>query len=374
MKNNLTKDIEVLQGETSSRKVVFDGTYTAKKAKVFLNSFYMSGTIDDELSGNKVTYYLSINDEEVADTDTYGESNEVSFSDVAIKAGESVNVKVEVEVEAYGNIGEIKDIQVVLGGVDDFDKDIAEQAATIKKIKVKESGSVKISENTERNTVLLKTANAKIAEFVVVPSNDDEGLTLDSITFSGTINDVAIKADDIHVYIDDSEEDAVSGLTYEPNEDLPTKGIKVRVELDEEVIGNVVLQVANINGKNQSRTYTKQYAAALVKIKAQEDLSGTTKFYLSVEKADDDYTVSDVEFVFGEGVQHYTFNGEVTDGDDFEVGLPAGVDNTIMLTSIAYTVEDDEGSDVSPSAPIEKAVYNDYFKVNGTYAKIFSNK
>jgi hypothetical protein len=39
----------------------------------------------------------------VADTNTLGGDGE-SFSDVRVKAGESVKVKVEAEVEAYGNV------------------------------------------------------------------------------------------------------------------------------------------------------------------------------------------------------------------------------------------------------------------------------
>lgn len=325
LKNDLTKDVEVLQGETSSRKVVFDGTYTAKKAEVLLNSFYMSGTIADDLSGNKVTYFLSIDGEEVADTDNYGSGNKEDFSDIKIKAGESVKVKVEAEVEAYGNTGDIKDIKLVLGGKDAFDKDIKEASANIKTIKVKESGSVTISANVERNTVLLKTSNAKIAEFTVVPSNDAEGLTLDNITFSGSVSGTTLTADQIHVYIDGAEEDAVSGLTYEPNEDLPTKGINVRVELDEEVVGVVTLQVASINNKAQTRTYTKKYVDALVKIKAQEDQSGSTKFIFSVEKSDDDYVVSDLKLTFeNKGEVEVSNGGEIVNNDDVEISLDAG--------------------------------------------------
>jgi hypothetical protein len=42
LKNTLTKDVEFVNEETNT-KVVFDGTYTAKKARVDLNKFYLSG-------------------------------------------------------------------------------------------------------------------------------------------------------------------------------------------------------------------------------------------------------------------------------------------------------------------------------------------
>jgi hypothetical protein len=40
LKNELSKSVEFLTNETN-RKVVFDGTYTAKKAAVDLNEFWI---------------------------------------------------------------------------------------------------------------------------------------------------------------------------------------------------------------------------------------------------------------------------------------------------------------------------------------------
>jgi hypothetical protein len=52
---------------------------------------------------------LFVDGEEVADTDVINTGSDLdkvsmeSFSDIRVKAGESVKVKVEAEVEAYGN-------------------------------------------------------------------------------------------------------------------------------------------------------------------------------------------------------------------------------------------------------------------------------
>jgi hypothetical protein len=61
--------------------------------------------------GQKITFYLLIDGEEVADTDpaTFvtqddDTSKDESFSDVRVKAGESVKVKVEAEVEANNKL------------------------------------------------------------------------------------------------------------------------------------------------------------------------------------------------------------------------------------------------------------------------------
>jgi hypothetical protein len=98
LENSLTKDVEFLQNETA-KKVVFDGTYTAKKGDIDLNKFTVTANSNALAGQNKVTFYLSIDGDEVADTDTLG--SEESFSDVRVKAGESVKIKVEAEVEAY---------------------------------------------------------------------------------------------------------------------------------------------------------------------------------------------------------------------------------------------------------------------------------
>ena len=65
LENDLDKDVEFVANDTT-RKVVFDGTYTAKKADIYLNEFAVDGTA----LGNDVksaTFYLYIDGEEVAD-------------------------------------------------------------------------------------------------------------------------------------------------------------------------------------------------------------------------------------------------------------------------------------------------------------------
>ena len=45
---------------------------------------------------------MFIDDEEVADTSALGSGNEEAFSNVRVNADETVKIKVEAEVEAYG--------------------------------------------------------------------------------------------------------------------------------------------------------------------------------------------------------------------------------------------------------------------------------
>ena len=92
LENDLTKDVEFLTSETS-KKVVFDGTYTAKKGDVYLNTVSIN-TGNVAFTGD-VTFYVYIDGEEVATLDA---GEEDTFSDILVKAGESVKVKVEAEV------------------------------------------------------------------------------------------------------------------------------------------------------------------------------------------------------------------------------------------------------------------------------------
>lgn len=100
LKNTLSDTAEFLNEDTSDQEV-FKGTYTAKKALINLNKFYMSGAANPDKV--KITYYLYVDGEEVASVDAYGQKAEETFDDIEVKAGKSVDIKVVAEVEAYGN-------------------------------------------------------------------------------------------------------------------------------------------------------------------------------------------------------------------------------------------------------------------------------
>jgi hypothetical protein len=60
-------------------------------------------------------------------------------------------------------------------------------------------------------------------------------------------------------------------LTYELSEDIPTAGLKVQVILKNEFTGDVTMNLVSVNGKAQSRSFSKRYEEALVYIENQED-------------------------------------------------------------------------------------------------------
>jgi hypothetical protein len=126
MTNSATKDVEFMNKETN-KKVVFDGTYTAKKGDITLNAYEITRIAptsaimgNTELAKDKITFYVSIDGKEVAniDFDTNNPTTAVSdtFNNVKVKAGDTVKVKVEAEVEA-NNVDANNDSTLVVSSV-----------------------------------------------------------------------------------------------------------------------------------------------------------------------------------------------------------------------------------------------------------------
>ena len=369
LENNITKDVEFLLNETN-RKVVFDGTYTAKKGDVYLNTARIITGTAWPSAGNDVTFYLFIDGDEVTDLDA---GVEETFSEVLVKAGESVSVKVEAEVEAYGTGETLPTYTLELKWEDVNGNENSWVASDdLVTMKTKESGSTTISAGSSKNTVLLKAKNQTIAEFTVKPSNSsDEDLNLDSIELTFTWGSKTIGSGDIRVKVDWTEYDADTDngdgvLTYLPNEVLPSDGLIVQVILKDEYKWSLDMTVSEVNGKTQTRKFSKRYEEALVYIEDQKDLDGSTRFYLSVETADSDTVVSNLK-LYAWSTWLYTWTEEVVDGDDIEIVNPWTT--TLMVDKIEYHYEVDSTN--SGTVTIEKSDYNDYFKVGDTYAKIF---
>ena len=106
--NSLTKDVEFRKNE-SNRKVVFDGTYTAKKGGVKLNEFTVSdnGTVSN--IAKSITFYLTVDGDEVADAKWSVSASKATstFTNVEIDSEKSVKVVLEAEVDANATTGDI---------------------------------------------------------------------------------------------------------------------------------------------------------------------------------------------------------------------------------------------------------------------------
>ena len=360
LENSLTKDVEFII-DSPATKTVFDGTYTAKKGDVYLNSFYIDGTKPSNNGENVVTFYVSIDGEAVGDTDQLGSGNNENFSEIKVEAGKSVKVKVEAEVEAYVSWVNYEDYNLVLAGEDKNGNDAGEASDTLVTFKTKESGSTKVEAGTSKNTVLLKGRNKSIATFTIKPSNSsDDDLTLDSfeISFSGA----TITANDIRVKVDGTEYDATNGLVYEPGENIPTKGLEVEVILKNEFTGAIEMNLVNVNGKAQTRSFKKRYEDAIVYVEAQRKSWDTTYYTLWVETSDSDVVVSNVKLIASWTTVAST-TSEVSDWDD---SLKALWNSTSAqrIDEIQYDVD-------GVTVTIKKSEYQDYFRVWDDDAKVY---
>ena len=336
LKNSLSKAVEYMNNDTNEG-VVFDGTYTAKKSDINLNKFYMSGAANPNKV--KVTYYLYIEGKEVASVDAYGTGAEEVFDDVLVKAGESVKVRVVAEVEAYGDTATLADRYLVLGGTDNFDKDVDYKAAKVMDMKIVEKGSVNITAGAIAKTVLLKAKNQKIAEFTVKPANGASSVEIETISFALVNSNTSegINSDDISVMFGNNELEAddTNGFVYSDINETIKDAVVVKVILDEEKAGTLTLNNVKVNTKTLNKDYVSRFENAIVKIVAQNDRGGgTTRFDFDVD-SDDDYEVSSLKIAL-EGNLSGSIAGTVDDSSFVEIINPSDVARNVL--SISYLV------------------------------------
>ena len=372
LENNITKDVEFLINDTS-RKVVFDGTYTAKKGDVNLNSFYIDWTKPANNGENVVTFYVFVDGEEVGDTDALGSWNKENFSDVLVAAGKSVKVKVEAEVEAYASWVNYEGYTLVIAWEDKNGNDAGEAYDELVKFKTKESGTTKVESTESTEKTLLKKAEKTVATFRVKPSNaDDEDLTLDEFTVKFTPN--TIKSGDIRVKVDGEPFDATSvdddNITFEPFTNIPKEGIVVEIKLAKERTGDVSMDLVTVNTKPQTRTFTKTFATVVAKIVKQEQNTDNTKY--TVELSDSSYDVSDFTVYYTDKDGKTASGGIawiVSDGKTFQIYG----DNVAshVITEISYTIDVDGTPE---SVDVLRDNLPDFFKIGSEDLRVYKIK
>jgi len=377
LENNLTKRVEFVTNETS-KKTVFDGTYTAKKGDVKLNSAVVTGKLNSALTGD-ITFYVTIDGESVATIDP---QEEETFSEILVKAGESVKVKVEAEISA-DEVEALWTYTLILKGRDNNDNDDAGKAEeNLVEMRIVGKGTVSVTnEKSSKNTVLLKARNTTLAEFTIKPSNNNEGLTLEDVVITGTIGNNPISGNDIKLKVDGVEYDMDSvldgtGIVYLINEELPTAGFPAEIVLKNETGGKVDINVVSINGSTQNKKFSKSFADALVYIASQKNEGSYTQYRLGIELYDDSYNVTG--FVLWTGLlnasKECTGTGNIIDGinaaDNIYDGDEFSINNlektTQTIRCIEYYVN-------GTKYAYDNSGYADYFKVDGSAWRIFSN-
>ena len=392
LENKLSKDVEFLTNETN-RKVVFDGTYTARKSDLDLNKFtILSGSAP--LQGkNKVTFYLFIDGEEVWDTNTIG--SEESFSDVRIKAGESIKVKVEAEVEAYDSTipTNAAVYTLELKGTDtNGNEDTGKASDDLMGIKIKGKGGITVEKSATKNTLRLKRANADLATFNISPSNGDDDVLVEDliILVKDVDNDTVLSGDSVRVKVDGVEQYDWSrtwnnheDLLYDVSETINGK-VEVSIALKKDLPGNYRVTVKKINENTTERIYNKKFVSAVVTLTEQKDLDGTTKFsYDITEKSDSDYTVSD--FCLYAATGDVSISSHVTDttkalwckagdieSDNLYFEVKWATSGVTFVKAASYVIN--KGNNEYEDVVVDYNYYSDYFSINGSDARVYKVK
>ena len=376
LENNLTKKVEVITDWSTVRKTVFDGKYTARKWDVALNEINIDSVgTDDLVADEAITFYVSINGEEVASIDiddtTTLPINE-TFWDISVKDGKDVTVKVEAEITANTAGSLTYNIELV-GENEDWLEAWTADADTVEISKV-DAWTVSIIASNN-NDVLLKSSNVTLAKFTV--KSEIEGTKLTSFELAGLIwatNDETLDPAKIRVTVDGDvltldDEFTFAGwdlatIADEISYDVDSDGIVVEVSYRGLIEpDDYLVSLATVNWNSTTRTFNKKVVPALVKVTKQENLWDTTMYTFSVEKYDPSMDVTDLVLIDVNWDPYSIWN--VTNWQTEELN-----NNSIMalfITDINYSVDTD------PVA-ISKDDYKDYFRVNGEMLKIFKVK
>ena len=369
--NSVSKDVEFRNNE-SNRKVVFDGTYTAKKGDIKLNEFTVQGNANP-VTGSTVTFYLSIDGEEVADAKLNGTKATSTFTNVEIDSNKSVKVVLEAEVDAKTSTWTIGKFDLILKWEDENGNTAWEATRKTVTLKVVELGSITVNtSSSEKKTVLRKTSNSVLAQFTVKPSNSASEVDLESIEFALSWDNVnTLTADDITLTIAGVTEDYSSAnvgvakptWAYAPTTTIKSEWVVIKIELDEELTGTVEVVDLVVNNKSQSSSFSKRFEDVVVRLVKQQDVGSVTKFTVEVD-GDDDITVSDLKIGTGATPNIDALKWAFNDGDTFEVA--GNKDAAQMIESINYKTSKSGTSGVT----ILKSEFNDFFKIGDTYARI----
>jgi len=396
LKNNLSKEVEFIKSETTS-KVVFDGTYTAKNGTVSITDWKVTPNTSATAAW-KVTFYLSIDGEEVDDMVIGNTAVSGSFSNFRIEELESVPVVVTAEVEGT-TTGSFGTYRIEFVGEDENGNSAGSAKANTIALKVVEKASISVSASASR-TLLRKAAGETIAQFTIKPSKGDSA-DLEQLSFAlnfGTALDLEDLLDEYDVTVtigDNSEEEYVdlvlgdntttkAEFSATPNITIPSAGKVVKVTLDREVAWVVTLNSLEINSVEQpSRTFVKRFEDAIVRVVSQNGKdSDFTKYEISVD-ADSDVEVSNLKFYINSGATCTGTSADavdtakcaevaslvnVNDGDTLEADNGS---STQSITAMYYEYQPAGGT--LQKVLVLKSKYEDFFKVGGDALRVFSN-
>lgn len=393
--NNLTKTVE-FKSNQSSRKIVFDGTYTALKDNVSVNH-YSVDTEYDESKGNdyieqrckkndtEMTFYLYVDGEEVTSTHTFKTCTLWQwagfgswFDKISFKKWQPKNIRVEVEIDWYVLEDDMYDFTLTLNNVarNSHDSDSTWKVnARFAPIKIKANNAFPgVITDTSKNRVLLRSKNTELAKFSIKPSNTGT-VTIDTMVFIGKFAEKALKSEDIRLVIDGTEYDGYNTgkyIVYFIDEEIPASGAVAKIILKENKVGNAMLTLMSINDEeNIRKEFRNFYGDALVHIDSQQNNSDFTKYSLWVDLYDDSYRVWNVKFYTN---TRCSWTGLVTawlwefvnNGDNFTIDNMSTVQT---ISCVKYDIY--SGTKLIWIHYFNNIDYPDYFKVDGVVWRVY---
>ena len=329
--------------------------------------------------------YLYLGDDNVADaTLVKSGTNWIAtetFSNVLVKAGESINIVVKAQVEAKektaSNLIDAAKFTLTIRGEDENGNSPSGQADKASaKISLVEKWTAEVEAGKAKKTVLLRGAEDAIAEFTIKPSGAST-LDLESVEFDAS-KLVGVTCEDLKLEWAVDEDFVTNGSKCVADgfvETISKDGATLRIVFDQEPgiekynskeLIEVEVSGLKINDKDVSDTFKKAYAEALVIFTQSGDGKSKTTYTVNDIKGYNASTkVSDLHFYDAKGNELKT---DLTAGDQLEKGTEFTIQNScsgeIQIMKMTYTVN--RGNTYANKVvEISHADYPEYFKTTG---------
>ena len=389
LKNSTSTEAEFVKWQ-STKKTIFEWTYTAKKSDLDLNEIALilgdawfadtdTVTIDVIINGKTVAT-LDADDLLAKDTDASNidEAYYVDFSDVAVKAGDSVSIKVVADIYADDEANETfvdQKMTLVLRGDDTNGVAAGWAKATTVKLKITDSESVKVTDNVAKKTVILQDSDVELAKFRVKPSNTDDEvsltkLVLDFANFNNlSVDNLEITVDDDPVTVDDEDLENSTLTLDDISYNVPANWVVVEVRYTDELVASedvanpYKVTVSKVNTSTPKTEFTRYVVPALISFSQRSvDKWATTVFTVEKIETANSETVSNLVLTYeGGGTAKLD---DVAEWSTIEVNWDSS--SAKFVTNVKYAV-----STLDDPIEIDKGDYNDYFKVGDSYLKVF---
>ena len=322
-----------------------------------------------------MTVYLYVDGSNVADSELqYKAASGLwiasdTFSNVLVKAGESVSIEVKAQVDAAegtGNVIDSSKFDLTLEGEDENGNDQSGvDTESTAKVSVVAKGTPELETGKAKKTVSVRNGEDAIAEFIVKPSGSSS-IDLESISFNKpavACTDLTLEGDVDEDLREDNGRCVADGFV----EPVGEKGITVKVVFEKEpskdALNSGLLEVSitglKLNDTDMSDEFNKAYAEGTIKFSQSGSKDTETTYVVEEIKGyKSSAKISEVVFYTKDGEPYDSSNGTKTlsKGDKFTIANKCNGNENIAYMTYKVT----EGND-SWIFKVDYATYEDYF-------------